>query len=657
MVGIRKLDDGEIWILGGKPGTPFSSIPGPKVGYMPQEISLVKEFSALGALYYFGRINGMEDSDIEEKFIFLSNLLQLPPRNRLVKQMSGGQQQRVSFACALVHEPELLILDEPTVGLDPLIRDNIWQFLNLMRTNGTTIVITTHYIEEAKQSDKIGLLRNGKLLSEASPNQLLVKCNCDSLEKAFLMLSQKQNNKEDYQSSAPIEAELQEIPSLPELDQNSNNISNLENFENLEKIQINKDSEKKSYQPRLKRNRKFEALMIKNFHQFIRHPGGILFALIFPIVQVAVFFSAIGGDPTGLKMAVVNQEIGDCNGGINHGKIIYSMNDSTCDYVDLSCRFLHAFSPNITENEFYDDLNSAFDAVKHGKAVGVLFFGKKFSTSLQDRRDNLTSSLIDSSQIDVFLDMANRQIALHVEKKLYEIFFTTYENIMDECKISKKIAQLPVRFETPIFGSIDQKYSTFVAPGFLLTVTFFLATAVSSSVIISDQQEGIWSRSLVQGVKTSEILIAHLLTQLSVILIQVTVTLCISFLQFNLGCKGSMITVIFMIMLMGICGMCYGFLISVCCTSHTVANFITTGSFYPIILLCGCIWPIEGMPTILQWLSMTLPTTIPGLSLRNILDKGYSLDDPQVYQGFLVIFGWTTVLVVFCFFGLRAKSL
>ena len=74
------------------------------------------------------------------------------------------------------------------------------------------------------------------------------------------------------------------------------------------------------------------------------------------------------------------------------------------------------------------------------------------------------------------------------------------------------------------------------------------------------------------------------------------------------------------------------------------------------MLQSGCIWPVEGMPRVLQWLSFSLPTTIPGIALRGLLDKGYAIDDPQVYSGFLVAFGWTAALIVLCFIRLRLKA-
>lgn len=156
IVGVKFFNEGRLKVLGGRPGSKGSGVPGPRIGYMPQEIALVLEFSIKETIYYFGRIYGMSTERIRDRYKLLMELLDLPNGDKLIGECSGGQARRVSFAAALVHEPELLILDEPTVGLDPLLREKIWEFLvETTRTSKLAVIITTHYIEEAKQATHV----------------------------------------------------------------------------------------------------------------------------------------------------------------------------------------------------------------------------------------------------------------------------------------------------------------------------------------------------------------------------------------------------------------------------------------------------------------------------------------------------------------------
>lgn len=146
-------------MFGQRPGTVISRIPGAGVGYMPQELALFLELSINEIFHYYGRLYGMGRNTIKQRTAQFIELLNLPGKHRQVDQLSGGQQRRVSLAVTLLHRPPLLILDEPTVGVDSMLRCKIWNYLEeLCIKEGTSVLITTHYTEEAKGAYRVSSL-------------------------------------------------------------------------------------------------------------------------------------------------------------------------------------------------------------------------------------------------------------------------------------------------------------------------------------------------------------------------------------------------------------------------------------------------------------------------------------------------------------------
>ena len=169
-----------------------AEIPGSGVGYSPQEIALYFDLSITETFLFHGRLHGMSSDKIAQRQSWLVDFLDLPDPNRPVGKLSGGQKRRVSLAVALLHEPKLLLLDEPTVGVDPELRARIWSHLQTIASEGTSIVITTHYIDEAGKADRVGLMRDGILLAEDTPVNVMESQQANSLEDAFLTLCKRE---------------------------------------------------------------------------------------------------------------------------------------------------------------------------------------------------------------------------------------------------------------------------------------------------------------------------------------------------------------------------------------------------------------------------------------------------------------------------------
>ena len=189
LVGRLRPHKGSIRVLDQEPSPALTA----RIGYMPQATALYPELSAVENIDFFARMYGLSDSALRRKLVAASlEIVGLAQRGKsTVMTLSGGMRQRVSLACALVHEPEMLILDEPTVGLDPELRASFWEHFGSLAASGNALLISSHTMDDAAHCGRLAFLGGGGVIAEGTPDDLRREAKTASLEEAFLFFSRR----------------------------------------------------------------------------------------------------------------------------------------------------------------------------------------------------------------------------------------------------------------------------------------------------------------------------------------------------------------------------------------------------------------------------------------------------------------------------------
>jgi ABC-2 type transport system ATP-binding protein len=187
LVGVQVIDAGQVELLGLPAGDPRLR---PRVGYATQEHAVYGDLTLAENLRYFGTVLGLPRSRLADTIMQTVTTLDLTGlEHRLVDTFSGGQLARADLAVALLAEPDLLVLDEPTVGLDPVLRRDLWAVFHRLAADGATLLVSSHVMDEAARCDHLMFMREGRFLAAASPGEILTETGTADLESAFLALA------------------------------------------------------------------------------------------------------------------------------------------------------------------------------------------------------------------------------------------------------------------------------------------------------------------------------------------------------------------------------------------------------------------------------------------------------------------------------------
>lgn len=189
IVGMDKPTHGDVHVLN-------TAVPNlkllQKIGYMAQADALYTDLTGEENLAFFASLFKLKKDVQKQRIAYVADLVNLTEHlKKKVQAYSGGMKRRLSLAISLIHDPEVLVLDEPTVGIDPELRQSIWAEIHRLKTAGKTILITTHVMDEAERCDKLAMVRSGKILTSGTPSELKKQYGINNLEEVFLMAGGK----------------------------------------------------------------------------------------------------------------------------------------------------------------------------------------------------------------------------------------------------------------------------------------------------------------------------------------------------------------------------------------------------------------------------------------------------------------------------------
>ncbi|MBV8788473.1 MAG: ABC transporter ATP-binding protein [Mycobacterium sp.] len=190
IVGTQIVASGSVTVLGEPAG---SAALRRRVGYLPQDPTIYNDLRIVDNVRYFAALYGYDSQAVDTA---IERVGLDDHRTALCGNLSGGQRTRVSLACALVCQPDLLVLDEPTVGLDPVLRADLWEQFNELARGGTTLLVSSHVMDEADHCGDLLLMRDGHLVAHTTPTRLREDTGCTSLEDAFLSIIRRSTTRQ-----------------------------------------------------------------------------------------------------------------------------------------------------------------------------------------------------------------------------------------------------------------------------------------------------------------------------------------------------------------------------------------------------------------------------------------------------------------------------
>lgn len=641
-----------------------------RIGYMSQSFSLYADLSVRENIEFYGRIYGLTPEKLEQRFQEIIELTSLQDRlDQLAGNLSGGWKQRLALGCALIHEPEVVFLDEPTAGIDPVARRDLWDLLFQLAGQGMTLFVTTHYMDEAERCSDVGYIYNSQLIVCGKPGELkqlptvtpdgtarweIETANPATLLSAFRemqgvrdatlfgqtihILADQSLSEDDFVNQVSDEpGSVQVRPITPSLEDVFVTLSRAEELNHHDasvsttmtasqkqpekELQVRLEDESAPEQkpsarrPAAERHTPgimagFWAILVKEFSHVRREPSTLLFVFAVPVLQTLIFGFAIDTQIENIPTVIFNL-------------------DGRASSRELQDAFANTRTFQIIESVYnHEDFRSAFES---GRAKVGVTIPPDYSDRLLKGEQVAVQVLIDGSDSQVATTALNASNLLG-----FNLSTSMTKNFAENLNVvpardAEGQPALPVEIRPRLLYNPDLDSSHFFVPGLVGIILQLVTLFLTSFAIVRERELGTLEQLFVTPVSKSGLLLGKLAPYALIGFVETLIVLALMVFFFGVPIHGNLWELLLLSLLFLICGLGLGMLVSTIARTQLQAIQFAFLIMLPSVLLSGFMFPRSQMPLPIYLMTFIIPVTYFLEILRGIVLRGADLVDLLPY--------------------------